>query len=86
MADSELTQLADELTLREMLIAGLLDREGETGWNVSEKGWEYMTMLMGLAGIDMKDADPRSGTRVRRGQNRFHAQRFKPAVAPRATD
>jgi hypothetical protein len=54
MADSELTQLAKELTLREMVIAGLLNREGDTGWNVSEKGWEYMTMLMGLAGINLK--------------------------------
>jgi hypothetical protein len=51
MVDSELTQLAEELTLREMLIAGLIDREGDTGWNVSEKGREYMTKLMRLAGI-----------------------------------
>jgi hypothetical protein len=56
-ADPELTRLAEELTLREMLIAGLLNREGDPGWNVSEKGWKYMTKLMGLAGIDIKDAE-----------------------------
>jgi hypothetical protein len=52
----ELRQLIEETTLQEMAEAHLLKRGNSDSWNVTEKGWDWMMMLMRLVGIDMKDA------------------------------
>jgi hypothetical protein len=57
MSIEELTQLADEIMLRDMAKAHVIERDSNKApWDVTANGWDWMVMLMRLAGIDMKDA------------------------------
>jgi hypothetical protein len=60
MSIKELAQLADEILLRDMAKAQVIERDNNKApWGITENGWDWMTILMRLAGIDridMKDA------------------------------
>lgn len=46
MAIEKLAQLAEEITLREMAEARVIERKhNEASWDITEKGWEWMIML-----------------------------------------
>jgi hypothetical protein len=57
MSIEELAQLADEIMLRDMAKAHVIERDSNKApWDVTANGWDWTVMLMRLAGIDMKDA------------------------------
>ena len=57
MSFEELAQLADEIILRDMAKAHVIERDNnKVPWGITENGWDWMMILMRLAGIDMNDA------------------------------
>ena len=57
MSFEELAQLADEIILRDMAKAHVIERDNNKApWGINENGWDWMMILMRLAGIDLKDA------------------------------
>jgi len=57
MGFEELAQLADEIVLRDMAKAHVIERDNNKGpWGINGNGWDWMMILMRLAGIDLKDA------------------------------
>jgi flagella basal body P-ring formation protein FlgA len=57
MSIEELAQLADEIIRRDMAKAHVIERDNSKApWRVTANGWDWMVMLMRLAGVDMKDA------------------------------